>query len=627
MSADDGVAVSSKPSLVDIGSETLERGRTADDIIPASTKPPSGLSKTARGLLLFCLLIIQLAGREYLWPYLWSTDTSSPQVAIRNGTYEGVYSPSFHQDFFLGIPYAQDTGGANRFRTPQPLNTSWSGTRSAQQYSHACPGDTPDGDDKYGMSEKCLSINIVRPAGVHEQGAKLPVMLYIHGGSYQVGTSGWDRYNLSFIVQHSVDIDRPVLAATINYRKAGWGFLYSSEVQATGNTNLALRDMRQALAWVQENIAAFDGDPDRVTIWGESAGSFAVGQLLMSYGGRTDGLFHRTIQESGSTTTAWYNGTEWYQPIYDRLVAETGCSDSIDTLDCLRSVPYTTLYPLLTSSPVSGPFYPVVDGDIIPQYPTTLLQTGRFAHMPHIVGTNSDEGTDNAPPGLSTTSDLAAYLENHGFNYPPSVVQEILRLYPDDPAAGIPLNTGEKRFPQMGRQYKRAAAIIGDLYYHAPRLNDARHYSQHQPENTFVYRFNTRAWVPPPPSTQANFSFEVSCASKTVEHCGALAPLHQGVAHATELAFVFGNPRWLGPWPQYQGLSERMMELWINFAHDGTPNGLGDEKVWPAYASRGGQGTNLVLQTEEQGGLQDEPDTWRLEGRELLIKWASRRHV
>lgn len=94
-----------------------------------------------------------------------------------------------------------------------------------------------------------------------------------------------------------------------------------------------------------------------------------------------------------------------------------------------------------------------------------------------------------------------------------------------------------------------------------------------------------------------------------MEACGELAPAHQGVAHATELAFVFGNPRWLGPWPEYQELSERMMEMWIAFAHDGTPNNKNREKLWPAYGSRGEQGSNLVLQTEEQGELQVEGDT------------------
>ncbi|KAK5661591.1 hypothetical protein OQA88_9690 [Cercophora sp. LCS_1] len=582
----------------------------------------SRLVKKAPMVVITAGLLLSLGTNFRPLPSIFSTPvTSVPHVTVRNGTYEGIHNPSFEQDFFLGIPYAQDTSGHNRFRAPQSLNTTWQGARDAKQYSNACPGDTPDGDDFYGMSENCLSINIVRPRRQSSlfQSA-LPVLLYIHGGSYQVGTSGWHRYNLSYIVEHSVKMGRPIIAATINYRKGGWGFLYSLEVQGSGHTNIALRDMRQALAWVQENIAAFGGDPRRVTIWGESAGSFAVAQLMMSYGGRTDGLFHGTIQESGSAATAWYNGTEWYQPIYDNLVVKTGCTDAIDTLDCLRSIPYKTIYPLL----IASRFYPVVDGDLIPQYPTELLHAGHFAHIPHILGTNSDEGTDNAPVGLQTTADLQRYLTYGGFDYPPSVVQEILRLYPDDPAAGIPLNTGSERFPERGNQYKRAAAIVGDIFYHAPRLDDARHYAKHQ-KDTYVFRFNTRGWVPPPPSTTANFTVEPSCAGKALHDCGMLAPAWEGVAHATELAFVFGNPRWLGPWPENVALSQKMMSLWINFAHDGSPNGKG-EVVWPAYGSREA-GANLVLQTEEQGGLVVEDDVYRLEARELLTKWARRRHV
>lgn len=112
---------------------------------------------------------------------------TSPTVAVVNGSYEGVYSPSFDQDFFLGIPYAQHAGGPNRFRIPQSLDENWSGTRLATNYSHAFPDATPEADALYGMGEDCLSINIVRPAGLSPD-AKLPVMTWIHGGSYQVGT-------------------------------------------------------------------------------------------------------------------------------------------------------------------------------------------------------------------------------------------------------------------------------------------------------------------------------------------------------------------------------------------------------------------------------------------------------
>jgi carboxylesterase type B len=202
-----------------------------------------------------------------------------PTVKVRNGTYAGLHLPSFDQDIYLGIPFAQDTGGHNRFLLPQSLNETWNGTRSAKQYGNACPDNRPDQDATYGMSENCLSINIVKPANCADD-EKLPVVVWIHGGSYQVGTSALPNYNLTYLVQRSVEIGKPIIAASINYRKGGWGMMYSREIQGSGNTNLALRDMRKGLAWVQENIGAFGGDKKNVTIWGESAGSFAVVSII-----------------------------------------------------------------------------------------------------------------------------------------------------------------------------------------------------------------------------------------------------------------------------------------------------------------------------------------------------------
>lgn len=542
--------------------------------------------------------------------------TSGPRATVRNGTYEGIHLPSFKQDIFLGIPYAQDTGGLNRFRIPQSLTSSWNGTRSAKQYGPACPDHRPDQDGEFGMSEDCLSINVVRPAGLKD-GQKVPVVVWIHGGSYQVGTSGLPNYNLTYLVQRSVEIGKPIIAASINYRKGGWGMLYSIEIQGSGNANLAIRDMRKSLAWISENIGAFGGDKKSVTIWGESAGSFAIGQLLNSYGGRTDGLFHRSIQESGSAATAWYNGSEWYQPIYNKIVQQTNCTDWPDTLECLRTVPYKTIYPFMDSSKVGGPgFYPTVDGDIIPNYPTEQLHTGRFAHVPHLYGSNSDEGTDNAPVGIiNTDQDLYHFLLSRmATHYPASVVSELLRLYPDDPAIGIPLNTGSERFAEQGYQYKRAAAVIGDIYYHAPRLDDARWFSKYAP--TYIYRFNTRPFLN---ASTSNFTDTI----------GGLAPAWKGVQHFSEVAFVFANPVNVGPWPEYKALSDQMSAQWISFINGGDPN---DEKLglpkWPKY-SEGKKGYNLVLQAKGRGqnGSFVEEDTWRVEGRELIVKWARRRHV
>jgi carboxylesterase type B len=213
--------------------------------------------------------------------WLWATllfpavVATGPLVAVRNGTYEGLHLPSFGQDVFLGIPYAQDTGSENRFLVPQSLDETWNGTRPAKQYGHACPDHQPSTPAMYGMSENCLSINIVRPSSITAN-TSLPVVVWIHGGSYQVGTSSLPNYNLTYLVQRSVEIGKPIIATSINYRKGGWGMLYSREVQGSGNANLSLRDMRKALAWVSENIGTFGGDRGNVTIWGESAGSFAI---------------------------------------------------------------------------------------------------------------------------------------------------------------------------------------------------------------------------------------------------------------------------------------------------------------------------------------------------------------
>lgn len=333
----------------------------------------------------------------------------------------------------------------------------------------------------------------------------------------------------------------------------------------------------------------------------------------MTYGGRTDNLFHRSIQESGSAATAWYNGTEWYQPIYDKIVSQTNCTDWPDTLECLRSLPYETIYPFMDSSKVGGPgFYPVVDGDIMPNYPTVLLEQGRFAHVPHLYGSNSDEGTDNAPAGIiNTDEDVYNYIYGStGYDFPPSVVQEIMQLYPDDPARGIPLNTGIERYEYMGKQYKRMAAIIGDVFYHATRLADARAYAKRAP--TYIYCFNTRPWTN---GTNATFT----------DYEGGLAPAYKGVQHFSEVPFVFGTPRFVGPWEEYKALSKEMSAQWINFVVSGDPNGEGLPQ-WPEY---GDEGLDLVIQATGRGqnGSYVERDDWRLEGREYLTKWARRRHV
>jgi len=181
-----------------------------------------------------------------------------PSVTVKNGTYDGVYSPEYDQDFFLGVAFAQPPVGPLSFQVPQSLNTSWKNTKPAQSYSSACVG----GFDQIfsDTSEDCLYLNVVRPRSVSKKfQTKLPVVVWIHGGNLVTGSGIDQSSNLSFIVQKSVDVGKPIIAVSINYRLGIWGWLTGKEVVKAGVANLGMRDQRLALHWLQENIAAFGG--------------------------------------------------------------------------------------------------------------------------------------------------------------------------------------------------------------------------------------------------------------------------------------------------------------------------------------------------------------------------------
>jgi carboxylesterase type B len=155
----------------------------------------------------------------------------------------------------------------------------------------------------YAVSEDCLYINVVRPSGYEHE--KLPVAFWIHGGGFNQGGGVDQRYNASFMVKNSVDIGKPIIQVSINYRLSVWGFLSGSqELVDAGGLNLGLRDQRLALQWVQENIKSFGGDSSQVTIYGESAGGASVGFHLTAYSGRDDKLFRGAIMQSGTNLHA-----------------------------------------------------------------------------------------------------------------------------------------------------------------------------------------------------------------------------------------------------------------------------------------------------------------------------------
>ncbi|KAK7994249.1 hypothetical protein PG991_015837 [Apiospora marii] len=495
---------------------------------------------------------------------------SKPVATVQNGSYYGVLNPTYNQDNFLGIPYAQPPTGDLRFRAPQPLNESWDGLRNATEYSPQCFGY---GSDTWALgnyvSEDCLTINVVRPHGVGKgnNSAKLPVALWIHGGGLTNGGSSDPRYNLSRIVDQSVRMGRPMIAASMNYRLHAWGFLFSDEVRAAGAGNLGFRDQHLAIRWVRDNIAAFGGDPQQVTIWGESAGARSVAAQLFAFGGRDEGLYRAAIMQSGTGYETDFGevdtGALTWQQYYDTLVSKTDCGAAADTLQCLREVPAWDLSNILNSTASPTFSSPTVDGDFIRGPRWQMVRDGKFVHVPVIIGTNFDEGTAFGTKGVNTTAQWEAYLRSGGAGN--ATVAELSALYPDDPSlAGY------------GTMWKRVAAFAGDRGYQAPRRAWAAAWAA-AGLPAYTYGFNVLSTGIPPIS---------------------------GSTHFQEVAYVFDNTAGLGydtpvavdPFggkPEaYFRLADLMSRMWVSFVTTLDPNHhatAGSEGLaWPEYKSEGG---------------------------------------
>ena len=552
---------------------------------------------------------------------LWSA-TAAPTVQVRNGTYEGLSSPQYGEEYFLGMPYAQPPTGDLRFRVPQSLNTSWAGSRQATQYSPECIGYGSDqwvlGND---ISEDCLTINVVRPQGV-QANSGLPVAFWIHGGGFFEGGGSDPRYNLSFIVHQSIQLGKPMIGVSINYRLAEWGFLYSQEVANAGATNLGLRDQRLALHWVQENIAAFGGDPNRVTIWGESAGAFSVAMHLVAYGGRDDSLFRAGIQESGGAALGARIPTiSSSQPFYDAVVNATNCTGSADTLACLRTIPTDSLSAIFNSSVTQGiSISPVTDEDFLQSSGTKALRQGQFVKVPLLIGTNFDEGASFGQKGINTTQQFLNYVQSQGPDNATALT--IAAVYPDIPEIGIPATLQGRPPPanlSLGYQYKRSAAYGGDYVMHATRRMTTQMWAQYN-QSAYSYHFNVVV------NGQTYLT---------------------GSPHFQEVAFVFDNVNGDGyinvvavnPFENepstFPQLANIMSRMWVSFVTDLTPNNNGGKFVsgdtlyivrlqrlilcntvssvdWPVYDLDNPQ--NIVFDVNATNLAYAEPDIFRAEG-------------
>ncbi|KAI1124764.1 alpha/beta-hydrolase [Nemania abortiva] len=517
----------------------------------------------------------------------------TPTAKTVNGTYEGLYLSDWKQDAFLGMPYAQPPVGQLRYRRPLPVNESFTEVRKATQYGYSCM----QYGSNFNISEDCLTINVVRPA--EEPREPLPVLVWIYGGGLSVGSTADPQYNLSGIVQVSQDIGQPVIAVSMNYRLAQWGFFQTAQVLAEGSSNAGLLDQRLALHWIQENIAAFGGDSSKVVLWGESAGAQSIAYHLFAYDGRDDSLFRGAILESGGPTGAQVESLTWYSGAIENLTRTVGCWGAADQLACLRGVDSATLF----AAHPSVVWNPLLDGEFLTGYPSQLMPAGKYVKVPLLIGANTDEGF--AVSGtLNTEEDIFnAIFSWRSYALTPPTVRRLLELYPDDPCHEPPYAiTNCTRNAAKGLMWRRATAIGADLVMISGRRRMAELYSGAGGVPVYSYRFDQRPWN---------------------------GPEWDGVKHFVNVAFSFQNiSGLLGPSPQYDShlkLARAIGQAYVGFVNHLDPN-KGTTKNssgkvqaealphWPVYDLK--RPMNMVLNATRNWV---EDDTWRKEGIEFMM--------
>jgi para-nitrobenzyl esterase len=443
-------------------------------------------------------------------------------------------------DEFLGIPYAAPPVGARRWKPTKPYGLFPGSLLQATQFGSECP-------QVGGGSEDCLFLNVYTPQGTGA-GSGLPVMFWIHGGSLTTGSS--DPYNPVRLVKQGV------IVVTINYRLGYLGFFAQSAIDAEGhlNADYGLMDQQFALKWVQRNIAGFGGDPNRVTIFGESAGGQSVYAQLASP--LAAGMFGGAISESGSYLE-FQNYFSYLRTLSQAEAAGAEVADSVGCSSqkaaCLRAVPAATLVAIEPS-----PVYPIVDGTLLTQTITAAFVSGEFNRVPVISGTNHDEwrlfvAEDydfQGNPILTSAEYDSAVAALWGSTLGPVV----LELYPYSiyPSGGVALGTSGT-----------------DGIFSCPARNADQALSQFV--TTFTYEFNDEN----APPSQSYF--------------GGLLTFPLGAYHTSELQYLFKGANFFGlPVAelshQQMLLSDAMVSYWTQFAKTGNPNSSA-EPVWSPYSA------------------------------------------
>jgi para-nitrobenzyl esterase len=477
-----------------------------------------------------------------------------PIVTIADGVLAGSVNGQARQ--FLGIPYATPPVGVRRWKRPTK-NAPWQGTRDATKFGSRC-AQTASTQNTKSVDEDCLYLNVWTPDTAPSE--KLPVMFFIHGGGNTNGSAS-DPLPRStegvFYSGHELT-KKGVVVVTINYRLGVFGFFSHPglALDEPGGVlgNQGLFDQALALSWVRDNIAAFGGDPERVTIFGESAGSedvcFHVASPVSSE------LFHGAISQSGGCTTR--NWTLQEGQAQSQLLANAvGCSGQ-DVLGCLRA---QSVDQLLAPPAVAGAAAPtwdqVIDGEFLPEQPRALFDRGDISQVPYLLGSNTDEGTAYVI-NTAAIPDAATLRERVIARFGSAAyADEVLKVYPFERFASEP-DPGKAAM----------ARIIGDSQLVCSTYDAA----------VRAAATGMPVWM---------YNYDISNENPALPETKGL-----GASHGSELVYVFGTyPSFDAP---RRAASEAMQDYWTNFAKYGEPNGPG-RLHWPTFGESADVRLNFAL--------------------------------
>ncbi|QWC91288.1 carboxylesterase/lipase family protein [Cupriavidus metallidurans] len=467
-------------------------------------------------------------------------DLTTSQAVVESGVLAGNAPDSSGIISFKGIPYAAAPVGDLRWKAPQSA-AHWSGTRAATKYGNTCWQGTAFGPvDNSNASEDCLFLNVW--TGAKTSSERRPVMVWIHGGGFQFGTSGdprWEGENLA---------KKGVVVVSLNYRLGVLGFLARTDLDAEADGKSSgmygLLDQIAALQWVRNNIASFGGDPNNVTVFGESAGAHAIGMLLSSP--LAKGLFSKAIAESGAF---------WETPkgvmIPHVVAAQTGthlgAALGATTLAALRSLSASQLM----ADPTEPAYSPSVDGYVLPADPASRFAAGLQNDVPLLEGQNANEGTIFAAAAGIPSDTAAHFIAAATAAFGASNINTFLQFYPASTDA---------------EAQQSETLLAGDLI------------------------IASQTWE------MANLQKKTGSSPVYSYYFSQTSPYNPLPIHVSEVPYVFQNLVANGhgtPNADDLAVADAMSSYWTNFAKTGNPNGSG-LPTWPAYTGAGGQVMGLA---------------------------------